>query len=518
MSEEYQVVVVGGGATGTALVRDLAMRGVRCLLVEEGDLANGTSGRFHGLLHSGARYVVRDPLSARECSRENAVLRRIARFCVEDTGGLFCWLEGDEEDYPPRFLEGCRGAGIEVGEIAVEEARRREPLLGPRLRRVFEVPDATIEPFDLLRGCVASAEAHGARVLRYTKLVGVEVEQGRISAVMVEDRRSGERRTIGTEVLASAAGAWAGRVAALAGVRLQMAPGWGTMVILNQRVSAAVVNRCRPPSDGDIVVPVGPVSILGTTDRTMDELDRYEITAEEVRAIVAAAADMIPAAARRRILRCYAGPRPVYDPSQDRAASRALTRAHTVIDHAPAGVEGFVSIVGGKLTTCRLMAEETADVVCRKLGVTAPCRTAAEELPPPEGDRHRYLGVGDRAEANEARGGVDADLLCECEVVSRKTAEEFARGFGRARVDDLLRGLRVGMGPCQGGFCAYRAGGLLERLQPSEAPLARVEEFLDERAKGTRPILFEDAARQLALNETVYRDLFDLEHAAPVAV
>src|SRR5207237_5046397 len=112
------VLVVGGGATGTGLARDLAMRGLGVMLVEQGDLAHGTTGRYHGLLHSGGRYVVRDPTSARDCAAENRIVRRIASWSVEATGGVCCWLEGDPDDYPERLLLGRRQADVHVGAIA----------------------------------------------------------------------------------------------------------------------------------------------------------------------------------------------------------------------------------------------------------------------------------------------------------------------------------------------------------------------------------------------------------------
>jgi len=518
VTRSYDAVVVGGGATGTGLVRDLAMRGLRCLLVEQGDLCHGTTGRFHGLLHSGARYVVRDPLSARECMVENRVLRRIAAACVEDTGGLFCWLDGDPEDYPEQFLAGCQRAGIPVEEVPVSQSR--EPLLGPRLRRAFAVPDATIQPFDLAAANVRSAEAYGAVVHRYRRLVGVATRAGRVCEVEVEDVRSGERERIETSLLVSAAGAWASQVAALVGVELRVTPGWGIMLVLSQRLCRAVVNRCRPPSDGDIVVPVGTVCIAGTTSRTEDTLDRYEISRQEVDLVLEAAAEMIPAVREARVLRVYAGARPLYDPGADRAASRALTRAHTVVDHAPDGVEGFVSVVGGKLTTYRLMAEDAADLACRKLGVDAPCRTAEEPLPGSEPGRHYWLGA--RLEANERdREGADADLVCECELVTREGLEEFLASSPDADLEDLLRALRLGMGPCQGAFCSLRAAGLLQRLRPRAGleALVPLVAFLEERAKGNRPVLWDDQARQHRLNEIIYREVLALDHAlAPLPV
>ena len=90
------VLVIGGGATGIGVLRDLALRGIRAALVEKGDLTHGTTGRYHGLLHSGGRYVVKDPQSATECAEENEILRRIMPHCLEDTGGFFVVTPADD--------------------------------------------------------------------------------------------------------------------------------------------------------------------------------------------------------------------------------------------------------------------------------------------------------------------------------------------------------------------------------------------------------------------------------------
>ncbi|PSQ47385.1 anaerobic glycerol-3-phosphate dehydrogenase subunit A, partial [Halobacteriales archaeon SW_6_65_15] len=109
---DTEVLVVGGGSTGCGVARDLAMRGVDVTLVEKGNLTNGTTGRMHGLLHSGGRYAVSDQSSAKECIEENRVLRDIAGHCVEMTGGLFVQLKDDPDEYFEEKLAGCRECGI----------------------------------------------------------------------------------------------------------------------------------------------------------------------------------------------------------------------------------------------------------------------------------------------------------------------------------------------------------------------------------------------------------------------
>ena len=95
-TQEFDVIIIGGGITGAGTQRDCAMRGLRTLLIERSDIATGATGRNHGLLHSGARYAVNDPESAAECIRENKILRQIAAQCVEPTDGLFITLPEDD--------------------------------------------------------------------------------------------------------------------------------------------------------------------------------------------------------------------------------------------------------------------------------------------------------------------------------------------------------------------------------------------------------------------------------------
>jgi glycerol-3-phosphate dehydrogenase len=256
------------------------------------------------------------------------------------------------------------------------------------------------------------------------------------------------------------------------------------------------------------------VSILGTTDVTVDT-DQYEITREEVRSIVGEAAAMMPAVVERRVLRVFAGARPLYDPAHE-AGARFLSRGHTVLDHAGDGVENFVSIVGGKLTTYRLMAEEGIDAMCRSLGVDRPCRTADEPLPGSENGTH--YAIAQRLAEIERRHGDENALVCECEYVLRSRIEQVARERATHDLDDIRRELRLGMGPCQGGFCTYRAAGVLHdlrHLSPDQTNAALLR-FLEARWKGVRPVLWGDDLRQIRLDEEIYLNLLGVDRL-PIA-
>ena len=107
--------VIGGGSTGAVVLRDLAMRGIDAILVEKGDLASGTTGRSHGLLHSGGRYCVNDLAAAIECVEEGRILRRIAKTTVEDTGGYFVSVSDEDAAWEPALVRGRPLAGIPLG-------------------------------------------------------------------------------------------------------------------------------------------------------------------------------------------------------------------------------------------------------------------------------------------------------------------------------------------------------------------------------------------------------------------
>jgi glycerol-3-phosphate dehydrogenase len=524
-------VVIGGGATGAGVLRDLARRGLRTLLVERSDFGTGTTGRYHGLLHSGGRYVGKDKIAAHECIVENRVLRRIAPASIEDTGGYFVATPDDPDDYVQAFADNCAQAGVDCEEVSVAELLAREPALNPKIRRAFRVPDGSIEPWALIDATVADARARGSDALSYQKVVDLVVNAGRIVAVDVADQRSGTVSRIWTKVVVSAAGAWAGQIAALAGVTVEMTPGKGTMLIYNHRMTDAVINRCHRSSDGDIMVPVHTVAILGTTDIKVPDPDDLPIPRDEVASLVEEGTKLFPDLPRLRILRAYAGVRPLYRPPEAAAGdgNRSITRAHAVLDHADQGVDNFVSIVGGKLTTHRLMAEETVDAVAAKLGVTERCTTAQVPLPDQQPGHHYWLGH--RLADHEAEGGGDADLVCECELVTRGMLDDYLDRHWPCTIDDVRRGTRVGMGPCQGAFCTFRvAGRVADRLDADEgtSPEARalhasiadgaLTGFLRERFKGTRPIAEGRQLQELLLANGIYVGVLGLDSLEPAPV
>lgn len=512
-----EVVVIGGGATGAGILRDLTLRGIEAILLERGELTSGTSGRNHGLLHSGARYAVYDPDSARECFQENMILKKIAAPCLEETGGFFLSLPEDPPDYPQLLLAACHNLGIPAQEVHVADVLHQEPHLSPLIKKAIWVPDASLDPFRLIRANIEDAENSGGKVLLYRRVVDILTEGGRITGVKALDPRTGEEFKIQCRFLINAAGVWAGEIARFAGINLEILFSKGSLAVFNQRLVNSVINRCRPPSNGDIFVPHGPTLILGTTSQTVAEIEDPSPQIEEIDLLLEEGEKIIPQAKETRIIRAYAGIRPLLGaPEGERERGengRQLTRDFLLINHGETDhLQGFYSIIGGKLTTYRLMAEKTVDAIVREMGERVNCQTAQTPLPfPPE---YSFQALEKKLSKLAEPISAGQEIICECELVSQ---EEILQEIGKmvtASIKELQERTRAGMGPCQGGFCAPRLTALLmeaNKISPAQS-LPLLKNFLEERWKGVRPILWGSQLREEQLIQALYTEFFNLEH------
>ena len=508
------VLVIGGGATGAGVAWDAALRGLDVVLVDRADLAEGTSGRFHGLVHSGGRYAVKDPDAARECIGENRILRRVAADCIEETGGFFVTTPWDDPAYADRFAAGCRDTGVDCEEIEPAVALREEPRVNPAISRAFRVPDANIDVWKTVWAMARGVQQRGGRVLPYHAAVAIRRDGDRVTGARLRSTRTGEETDVEARVTVNAAGAWAGQIAEQAGIEgVRIFPGRGIMIAMNHRMVNTCVNRCQMPTDGDIIVPIRTVCVIGTTDQHTDDPDDHTVLQAEVDQMLDDGEKLVPGFRQARALRVWTGVRPLFeDAKASDTDTRDITRAHALLDHADRdGVSGFVTITGGKLTTFRLMAEDTVDAVCRQLGEPRACTTRTEPLPGSEEEQTYRLG--ERLERKEAHLA-DEQLICECEMVPRRKLEDAMRRRASTNLDDIRRLLRLGMGPCQGGFCIYRATGILHGLDGLDAEQAdeALLHFLQERWKGVWPVLYGDQLRQARLDDWIFQGVLDVEH------
>ena len=506
-----QLLVIGGGSTGLGVAWDACLRGLKVVLVEQGDLGQGTSGRYHGLLHSGGRYVISDPTSASACAIENRVLRHIIPHAIEDTGGLFVATPADPIDFPDRWFAACQELGVTAEEITSTEAIRLEPTLNPRISRAFRVQDASLDSFDLLHTLTAAIKRAGGQVWLRHRVEKLILNANTIVAAEVRSLDTSERITIGVDLVINATGPWSGQTASLAGIQLPILLDKGSMIAMAARPVHTIINRCRPPSDGDVIVPVGTVAVLGTTDVEVQQPTDLTIEPWEIDFLLAQGEILTPQLAHLRPMRAWAGVRPLYQPNTvDLRTTRELPRAHIILDHADRdGLHGMISVFSGKLTTFRLMAEQATDLACKHMGITAVCRTNETPLSPTS---RSFYKLPDRLAKLEATTSHDfPQVICECELVTRSALEEALQATSTHDLDDVRRSLRLGMGPCQAGFCAFRAAGIAHEVAP---PGGCLTTFLEERWRGMVPLGWDHTLRQMELMRRVYLELLHT-HSLP---
>ena len=502
------VVVIGGGATGCGVARDLILRGMQVTLIEAGDLGAGTSSRFHGMLQSGARYALSDTEYAAECMREREIVARLMPEAVEPVGGLFVALKDEPGDFAEQFVAGCEAARIPSAEIDAGEVMRTEPNISRAIVRAFTVPDASINPWRLLNALASDIEIRGGTVLKRHRVAAIKVANGRVRSVEAEF--SGGTRVIACDAVINAAGPWTGKIASLVDQQVDLQLGKGSIMVLARRLVSRIINRCRPPSSHDIIVPTGTVSLVGTTSETIDDPGTTAVRPEEVQELLDGADPLVPGVRSHRPLRVWAGVRPLVKPA-NWPAGQSLPRRHKVIDHSSQGLAGFISVCGGSLTTHRSMAEDTGDHLCRQLGWSVSSTSAQI----PFGSSTAFW--------DPVRGQVETEaansygkLLCECEAVTFAAVDDLLARGGADTLHDLRRRLRIGFGPCQGTFCAPRAANRLVVHRPATDGASEIRDLWTERLKGMAPVAWGVQARQVLLSDVIHQRILGLS-SAPVS-
>ena len=525
-----QVVIIGGGATGAGILRDLSMRGVKAILVERGDLGCGTSSRFHGLLHSGARYALKDHSAAVECINENKILRKIGKHCVEPISSIFIKTPQDDDEYEQNWLKACEKAGISTDPIELSRLFEMEPKLSRKIQAAYMCPGAAIDSFRMLWQIFDSATQYGAKTLTYTEVIGIDTKKGKVEGVTVVNKYTNEIKKIACDYLISAAGPWCGRVAALADMHMSVKPSKGSLITFNHRLCTNVIHRLHKPSDADIFVPHGTATILGTTSIDTHP-DDNTTSQEEVKSMLQIGKETFEDLEDYRILRVFAGCRPLYSEGLD--SGRNTSRDFVAIDHQRDGLEGFISVCGGKFTTHRLMAQKVCDLICPRLGNFSKCTTDtvplvedtdiylkrrgrrifpsyALDLTMSRQGNKRFLQIVNSMENDKEK----AEVVCECENVTRAEIEVVANESTTHSISDIRRRTRLGMGTCQGTFCTYRAVGAVHKLGKAWTNNTQLlfKDFLEARWKGIRPVMYGNQMKDVELTRGIYEVSLNINH------
>jgi len=436
----FDVAVIGGGITGAGVARDAALRGLSCLLLEKGDFSAGTSAKTTRLVHGGLRYLESGDLSlVAESLRERELLLRMAPHLVHPIPILLPVYGGDRRPLwkirAGLWLYDLLSLGKgtpHYGVLGRREALRKSPHLSPTdLRGAGLFYDYQILfPERLVLENIFSAREHGAYCLNYHEVTRI-AERENLFQLDVQDHLSGSRHHFTSRVVVNAAGPWADLAGSLYRPDLnpKVRPTKGVHVVVDADLDHAVFTAAPRDERLFFSLPLEGLTLVGTTDTFWDGGSDAVVPADEdVEYLLEGLQKLLPG---RRftsadVLWGYAGLRPLALTGR-RGAPSTLTRRHVLHREGPGG--RFLTMVGGKYTTFRKMAEETVDAACQALG----CKTSGST------DQAPLFGGGLKDKL------IFRENLCECTQripnLPREAVDHLVSLYGRRCCDVIDVGL-----------------------------------------------------------------------------
>lgn len=531
---DVDVIVIGGGVNGVGVARDASMRGLSVALFERNDLAFGASGNSSGMIHGGLRYLTYDPQVTESSCRDSGHIqtiaphllfripflvpvesRRYAKILFELMDGFFEAYDG----YQPLKH------GKPHARLTASEVKQLEPGIAGELVGGMTFDEWGIDGARLCTENAVDAIERGAKVFTGCTVERIERREdtGEVMGVAYRDRHTGKAGRLKSSVVVNATGAWAPITAAIGGLapaRARVRPGKGIHVVFDRRLTNYAIMARTIDGRQVFVEPWQNMTVVGTTDDDYyGDLDDVRSTSEEVRYLMQGVARVFPEIRSARAIGTYAGVRPTlyaFGPSED-----ALSRDHAILDHTRDGAPGLYSMVGGKLASYRLFAEEMTDILSERFGLGVPCATHTSPLP--GGDavcdsiqlaarleidavaaRRLVYRHGSRAERIAERiqqRPREAVTVCPCEPVLEAEVRYAVKHELARTVADVSRRTRLGLGACGGMRCAARCGQIVAEEQglPPREGLRQASSFLLRQAAMRAPALGPEQARQEAL-------------------
>ncbi len=432
--ERFDVVVIGAGITGCGIARETAMRGMRTLLVDAGDIGSGTSSRSSKLIHGGLRYLAQGQMTVvREAARERRTLRRIAPH-LSLTNPMVVLARSKKSINVLRtgMWTYEKMGGVDQHERHVlwhqEDIRSNEPVVRwDNFSGAVVYPEYLTDDARLTLANARSAAGHGAMVINYVAAEEVLLENGSVTGVVLRDKMVTETDLVRVKArkVINAAGPWVDTVRKLedknAEDRLQLTKGIHVVVSKNRLPINNTVVWSAPDSRGLFAVPRGRFVYIGTTDTFFPEPVYWpEITRDDIRYLVDSANSIFSTdpITDADIVALWSGLRPLIGTKGKKPSE--ISRRNEILE----GPAGMLTIAGGKLTSYRSMAQRVADRCEKDLGRNpAPSKTGNEPLP-----------GGDFAESFD-RLKADVEKLGLSEI----EAERAARLYGAEALDLFAR-------------------------------------------------------------------------------
>jgi len=482
--KHYDVAIIGGGINGLGIARDLALRGLSVYLAEKNDFGQGATGNSSGMIHGGIRYLLSDPEVTKQACVDSGWIQKIAQNMIfrvpfllpiydeKKWSHLYMLLSEVYFQTYDRFQPYKNG--LPHTRLSQEEAC----ILEPGLRRDHLIGALTtdewgIDPFRLCMHNAQDAKNKGAVIENYCEVTQLEsVSTGTV--LTLKKRHTDNPFYIHARAVINCTGAWNLRHTHQLGIHAPTRPGKGVHVVYDRCISNYAIITEAIDGRQMFIAPHQNESWIGTTDddyfSSPDELTAHP---DEIEYLVSAVERVFPAIRHYRYCSTLVGLRPtIYEWGK---TEDVLSREHMILEHSDEGYKGVFSMIGGKLASYRIMAQELSDQVCMYLNQTQT-RCQTHQLPLPGHDKLvtvdaltqaypdidgviakrliRRHGTHAYQILNTARSTPDGfDVVCACEPTLACEVRDVCRREWVHNVTDLIRRCRVATGPCLGRCC-----------------------------------------------------------------
>ncbi len=537
---DVDVIVIGGGVNGTGVARDCALRGLRVALFERNDIAFGASGNSSGMIHGGPRYLTHNPDVTYTSCLDSGHIQRIAPHLLFRIPFLVPVYRSTSlaerlmlAGYDAFFEAYDRYQPLKRGKSHVRLSAADLRALEPGLIETAGGVSFDEWGIDGARLCIANlvdAVERGAKAYVHCTVTRIlRRPDGAVEGVLYRNRLDGSVGRCRAGIVVNATGAWGPLTVATGALEPRAArvrPGKGIHVFLDRRLTNYAVVSTAIDGRQVFLLPWQNMSVLGTTDDDYyGDLDDVVATLDEVRYLFQAIERVLPAVSQARAIGTWGGVRPTlyaWGPNEDE-----LSREHRIVDHAEHGASGLYSMLGGKLASFRLFAEEMTDIVAARMGVVIPGSTHRVALP--GGDERvdvlelsKKVGIEAVAAARlEYRHGSrsariaermlrrprEKRIVCSCEPVTEAEVRYVVAEEWASSVEDVSRRTRLGLGACGGMRCALACGAIVADAtgKPQREGQRSALVFLEQAARRRLAALNPLQARQEALGIAALR-------------
>ncbi|MCR4314823.1 MAG: FAD-dependent oxidoreductase [Planctomycetes bacterium] len=528
------VLIIGGGVNGCGLARDLALRGIKCAVLEKRDISTGATGGCSGMIHGGPRYLISDRNTTFHSCVDAGHIKRIASYMIFRIPFIVPVLKTEKraksrlEQFETFFAEYDKFSHLKDGKehrrLTGDEVRAAMPGASDDIIGGVTFDEWGIDPFRLCVQNAVDASRHAATIHTYTEVTDFVVEAGVVKGAAWRDTITGERGLALARVIVNLTGPWSPTLLRKLGIEMKMRPGKGIHLILDRRLSNYAMHANALDGRSIFIMPHENSSLIGTTDDDyFGDPDDIPVTRDEVEYLFAGIESVLPKVRENRVMRIMKAVRPTiyaYGKLED-----DLSRDYDVIDHERDGAKNLISMIGGKLAAYRLMCEDLGNRVADMLGVQTKSTTHERVLPGAESessadDVAREFGISFHAASRiVARHGSNARNIlgaakdddrklmeiCGCEPVTWAELEYCIKNEFVRHPSDLRRRCTAGTGPDQGRNCAFNIAALFAEHSGAQGSTTdHLIAFLNSRFRSSKFIASTSAAAETEITRMAY--------------